>query len=176
MTTLTVPLTEAEQGTSYAGVYHTVFLIPRTAVAELLEREHNATRIICRINGAGEVHGGLMNDGRGDFFLTVSKEVRKQFGLDVGDQVTLELRPDDSDYGMAVPAEVTELWDLDPEARAVFHQLTPGHQRNLLYQIDKLKRPDSRAKKCVQIHDYLKHVNGKLDYRELNAWIKADNR
>ena len=77
---------------------------------------------------------------------------------------------------MPVPEEVTELWNLDPEARRVFHVLTPGHQRNLLYQIDKLKRPESRAKRTVQFHEYLKAVNGQLDYRALNAWVKADNQ
>ncbi len=176
MPTLTVPLSRAEEGTLYAGVYSTVFLIPRAAVAELLAREHNASRVICRINGSGEIHGGLMNDGRGDYFLTVSQEVRTRFDLEIGDDVTLELLPDDSDYGMPVPPEASELWELDPEARRCFHLLTPGNQRNLLYQIDKLKRPESRAKKCVQIHDYLKAVHAKLDYRELNAYIREDNR
>ncbi|MGB3801747.1 MAG: YdeI/OmpD-associated family protein, partial [Lewinella sp.] len=90
--------------------------------------------------------------------------------------VKLELRPDDSDYGMPLPPEVGELWGLDPKARDVFHILSPGNQRNLLYQIDKLKRPDSRAKKAVQIHEYLKSVGGKLDYKQLNSYIKADNR
>ncbi|MBB4080707.1 hypothetical protein GGR28_003342 [Lewinella aquimaris] len=176
MASITVTLTSAAEGTPYAGVYSTVFLIPRAAVAELLERPHNASRVICRINNAGEIYSGLMPDGEGNFFITVNKEVCNRFDLEVGDEVSLTLSPDDSDYGMPLPAEAAELWDIDPEARDAFHTLTPGNQRNLLYQIDKLKRPESRAKKAVQIHEYLKAVNGKLDYRELNAWIKADNR
>ncbi len=174
--TLTVPLTHAAEGTPYAGVYSTVFLIPRSVVAELPEREHNASRVICRINDAGEIHSGLMADGQGGYFIMVSKAVRRRFALEIGDQVTLSITPDDSDYGIPLPAEAAELWEIDPEARAIFHTLSPGHQRNLLYQIDKLKRPESRAKKAVQIHEYLKHTGGKLDYREFNAWIKATNQ
>ncbi len=176
MLTLTVPLTSAAEGTPYAGVYATVLLIPRASVVKLLERERNASRIICRINDAGEIHSGLMADGRGDYFITVSKEVRQRFDLEIGELVTLTIAPDDSDYGIALPAEAAELWTMDPEAREIFHTLAPGHQRNLLYQIDKLKRPESRAKKTVQIHDYLKEVNGQLDYREFNAWIKDAKR
>ena len=176
MPTLTLPLTRAAEGTGYAGVYTTVILIPANAIAEILAREKNANRIICRINDDGEVHAGLMHDGQGGYFMLVSKPLRRRFGIEVGDEVRLDIMPDDSDYGIPVPAEAAELWDLDPEARTVFHSLTPGQQRGLLYQIDKLKRPESRAKKAVQIHEYLKSVDGKLDYRQLNAYIKADNR
>ena len=176
MPTLTLPLTRAAEGTGYAGVYATVFLIPADAITDILAREKNANRVVCRINDEGEVHAGLMHDGQGGYFMLVSKPLCKRYGLKVGEEATLVLRPDNSDYGMPVPEEASELWDLDPEAREVFHTLTPGHQRNLLYQIDKLKRLESRAKKTVQIHEYLKSVNGKLDYRELNAYIKADNR
>ncbi len=176
MPTITLPLTRAEEGTQYAGVYTTVFLIPARKIPDILSRKHNANRVICRINDAGEVYAGLMHDGNGNYFMTVNREVCRKYGLEVGDSVQLDLRPDDSDYGMPVPPEAAELWNLDPEAREVFHSLSPGNQRNLLYQIDKLKRPESRAKKTVQIHDYLKSVNGKLDYKQLNAYIKADNR
>ncbi len=176
MPTLIAPLTSAAEDTPYAGVYATVFLIPGAAVADLLARKHNGNRIICRIDDIGNIHSGLMADGRGDYFIIISQEVRKRFDLEIGKEVRLTITPDDSDYGMPLPAEAAELWEMDPEARMVFHTLSPGHQRNLLYQIDKLKRPESRAKKTVQIHDYLKEVNGQLDYRELNAWIKAANR
>ena len=176
MPTLTVPLVDAAEDTAYAGVYQTVLLIPHAAVAELLRRERNPTRVVVETGSGHRLHTGLMNDGRGDHFITVNQQLRKREGWDVGDQITLTITPDDSDYGIPVPAEASELWDLDPEARTVFHSLTPGQQRGLLYQIDKLKRPESRAKKAVQIHEYLKSVDGKLDYRQLNAYIKADNR
>lgn len=175
MIRITVPLTRAAEGTEYAGVYATVFLIPRAAIATLLERDRNANRITYRIDDGAPMHVGMMHDGQGDYFITVNKEVRKAHNLEIGDEATLTIAPDDSDYGVAVPEEAAELWQLDPEAHRVFHVLSPGHQRTLLYQIDKLKRPESRAKKAVQIHEYLKRVNGRLDYRELNAFIKADN-
>ena len=176
MVHLTVPLTRADEGTEYAGVYATVFLIPRRALGEIIDRERNANRIVYRIDGGPPIHVGMMHDGKGDYFITVNKDLQKRYAIEVGDEVALTIEPDDSEYGMPVPEEVTELWNLDPEARRIFHTLSPGHQRNLLYQIDKLKRPETRAKRTVQFHEYLKAVNGNLDYRELNAYLKADNR
>jgi uncharacterized protein YdeI (YjbR/CyaY-like superfamily) len=57
----------------------------------------------------------------------------------------------------------------------VFHKLTPGKQRGLLYKINKPKGAETRVKAAIQISEYLKSVDGKLDYKELNAYIKADN-
>ena len=176
MPTLTVPLSRADEDLNYGEVYYTVFAIPATAVADLLDRESNAKRVVCHINGAGCIHSGLMPDGKGNYFITISKGVRERFGLAEGQVVDLRLEPDDSAYGIPLPEEAAELWDIDPEAHAYFHQLTPGKQRSLLYQIDKLKSPEARARKAVQIHEYLKSVSGKLDYRELNAFIRADNQ
>ena len=176
MAQLTTTLSRADEDLNYGGVYYTVFPIPSGVVAHLLEREENASRVICHINGSGCIHSGLMPDGKGDYFITISKAVRERFGMEEGERVQLELLPDLSTYGIPLPAEAAEVWDIDPEAYAVFHQLTPGKQRSLLYQIDKLKGLEARAKKAVQIHDYLKSVDGKLDYRELNTYIKADNR
>ena len=176
MPILTVPLSRADDDLNYGEVYYTVFPIRAAAVANLLMRKTNGNRVICHINGAGCIHSGLMPDGKGNYFITVSKAVRERFGLAEGQPATLEILPDNSAYGIPLPAEAAELWDIDPEAYAYFHQLTPGKQRSLLYQIDKLKSPEARARKAVQIHDYLKSVNGKLDYRELNAYIRGDNR
>jgi uncharacterized protein YdeI (YjbR/CyaY-like superfamily) len=116
-----------------------------------------------------------MPDGKGHFFITISKEVRKKYDLEEGDEVTLEISPDNSEYGMPLPEELAELWALDEEAYDVFHTLTSGKQRGLIYVIAKPKRSETRIKKAIQIMDYLKSVNGKLDYRELNAYMKSTN-
>ena len=176
MATLTVPLSLADEDLNYGDVYYTVFPIPHAAVAEFLERPVNPNRVICHLNGAGHISSGLMPDGKGNWFITVSKAVRRRFGIELGDAVSLELLPDDSEYGIPLPPEAAELWDVDPEARAVFHGLSRGKQRSLLYLIDKLKGPEARATKAVHIHEYLKRVDGKLDSRELNAYFKEQRR
>lgn len=175
MVALTSKLSLADEDLNYGDIYYTVFPVPAAPLASLLCREKNATRVIVDVDGKGTIASGLMPDGKGDFFITISKEVRKRFGLELDDEVTLTVTPDDSEYGMPLPQELAELWTLDPEAHRVFHLLTPGKQRGLIYQVAKPKGPATRVKKAVQISEYLKSVNGKLDYKELNAYIKTDN-
>ncbi|MEL6843789.1 MAG: YdeI/OmpD-associated family protein, partial [Bacteroidota bacterium] len=175
MATMTATLQTADDDLNYGDIYYTVFPVKRKTVAEILEREVNPTRVIVNINGQGIIYSGLMPDGKGNFFITISKEVRKKFDLEEGDKVELEIAPDNSEYGMPLPEELAELWALDEEAYDVFHTLTPGKQRGLMYIIAKPKRSETRIKKAIQIMDYLKSVNGKLDYKELNAYIKSTN-
>ena len=160
---------------AYAGVYHNVFLVKKADVSELLQREKNAARIIFSINGKGKISRALMPSGTGDYFILINKEISKQYELEPEQEVTLAISPDDSEYGMPLPEELAELWAVDEEAYRLFHLLTPGKQRSLIYQISKPKGAETRIKKAVQISEYLKTVNGKLDYKELNAYIKTDN-
>ncbi|MFK8161958.1 MAG: YdeI/OmpD-associated family protein [Lewinella sp.] len=175
MISLRTQLSQADEDMNYGDIYYTVFPIPAKTVEELLQREKNPFRIIVKINGQGQISSGLMPNGKGDFFITISKEVRTKFDLELDDEVDLEILPDNSEYGMPLPEELSELWAIDEDAHRIFHALTPGKQRGLIYQIAKPKGADTRVKKAVQISEYLKSVNGKLDYKELNAYIKADN-
>ena len=176
MITLQATLTSVKQDLeAYAGVYHNVFLVKKAEVQELLQREKNASRIIFSINGEGRIYRAFMPDGNGDYFILINQEICKQFNLEPEVPVTLQITPDDSEYGMPLPEELSELWAMDEDAYRTFHILTPGKQRSLIYIIAKPKGADTRVKKAVQISEYLKGVNGKLDYKELNAYIKADN-
>ena len=168
MVELTTTLVQLE-----SAVYYQAFYVPAAAVAELVEGER---RVICCVNGGYEWHAALMHDGQGDYFINVSKEVRKAAGIEKGDQVTITLHKDESEYGMPLPAELAELWGIDPEAKEVFHRLTRGKQRNLLHIIGKPKNSETRVKKAVQIMEYLKSTGGKLDFKELNIAMKNANR
>lgn len=172
---LSTRLQLADEDLNYGDIYYTVFPIPAQVVAPLLARPENPFRVIINVNGQGLIHSGLMPDGKGNYFVTVSKNIRQRFGLKEGDEVRLTIHPDDSDYGMPLPEELAELWALDEEAKRLFHALTPGKQRGLIYQVDKPKGAATRVKKAVQIHEYLKQSGGILDYKELNAFMKADN-
>jgi hypothetical protein len=175
MIRITTKLSLADDDLNYGDIYYTVLPIKASEVEEILKREKNQFRIIVNINGIGNINSGLMPDGKGNFFVTVSKAVRKRFDISLDDEVNLVISPDNSEYGMPLPEELAELWAVDEVAYKLFHKLTPGKQRGLIYQIAKPKGAATRIKKAVQISEYLKSVNGKLDYKELNAYMKADN-
>lgn len=117
-----------------------------------------------------------MPDGNGDFFINVSKNVRKAANLELGDEVNFTLDADKSEYGMPVPEELVELWAMDEQAYSVFHKLTAGKQRSLLYRMGQPKTSATRAKRAVQFMEYLKSTNGILDYKELNIFVKNWNQ
>lgn len=176
MIEITSRLTSVQQDLeAYAGVYHNVFLVQEADVRDLLKRDKNPGRIIFSINGNGKISRALMPSGDGNYFILINQEICKQYKLEPEVEVVLQLSPDDSEYGMPLPEELAELWAVDEDAYTIFHKLTPGKQRGLIYQIGKPKGAETRIKKAVQISEYLKSVNGKLDYKELNAYMKADN-
>ena len=89
----------------------------------------------------------------------------------------IELEKDNSKYGMPLPNELKTAWELDEEGYEVFHTLTIGKQRSLVYQIGKPKSSELRIRKALAMLEYLKSVNGNLDYKELNeAYKQANNR
>lgn len=133
-------------------------------------------RVLCSINGCEPIHAALMPQGNRDFFINTNKETRKKLNLEVDDKVNITLEKDTSKYGMPLPEELKTAWELDPEGHEVFHTLTMGKQRSLVYQIGKPKSSDIRIKKALTMLEYLKSVNGNLDYKELNKAYKESNK
>lgn len=159
----------------HSEVYYLALHVPGSSVEALLT-DAKDKRIICRLESGFEWHCALMPLGDGDYYINVSKEIRQANDLAEGyERVVIQLRKDESEYGMPVPEELIELWAMDEESYTVFNALTPGKQRSLLYQIGKPKGSETRLKKAIQIMDYLKSTGGKLDFRELNEYIKTHN-
>lgn len=132
----------------------------------------NNRRVLCTINGKFTFQCALMPDGNGQFFININKEVRKKMHLESGAQMQVDLAKDTSEYGLPVPTSFKEILNQDPEGDVLFHQLTPGKQRSLLYIIGKPKSEQIQINKGLTILEYLKEVNGKLDFKELNIAFK----
>jgi uncharacterized protein YdeI (YjbR/CyaY-like superfamily) len=103
-------------------------------------------------------------------------EIRKKLKLEVNDTVEISLEKDTSTYGMPLPDELKTAWELDPEGHDIFHALTMGKQRSLVHIVNKPKSSDIRIKKALTTLEYLKTVNGNLDYKELNEAFKLANK
>ena len=113
-----------------------------------------------------------MPDGKGDYFININKERRKQLGLQLGDTVTATIENDESKYGMPMPEVMEVLLAQDEEANKYFHELTAGKQRSLLHIIGKPKTESTRLRKAIVITEYLKTNRGKLDFKELQIAFK----
>ncbi|MBX3298860.1 MAG: DUF1905 domain-containing protein [Acidobacteria bacterium] len=144
----------AEQG----GGWH--FLVVDRSVVEKMKFSGRSKRVLCSIRGTEPFPCALMPWG--DFFyIMVNKKRRTELGLEVGDLVDIELEVDDSKYGMPMPDEFREVLNQDPEGDKLFHSLTEGKQRSLLYFVGNIKDIDKRIHQSLVIMEHLRE-HGKI--------------
>ncbi len=152
------------------GLYVRHFKIPNKIVDKL--SKDGKKRILCTVANHPYFHAAFMPDGKGGFYIMLNKEKEKNFKLVLGQSYKLSLEKDNSKYGMHLPEEFEELLYQDPEGEAIFETLTDGKKRNLIHLVAVPKTSKTRLKKAVVILDYLKDVNGKLDFKELMQAFK----
>lgn len=113
-----------------------------------------------------------MPKGDGGFFININKKIRDSLQLKIGMQVQATLRKDDSKYGLPMPEELDELFKMDEEGNRLFHALTPGKQRTLLYIVGFPKTSDKRITRAIAVVEHLKANNGKIDFKMLNVALR----
>lgn len=133
----------------------------------------NAKRVVCRLNDQVEFQCALMPKGDGSYFININKKLRDALRLQIGSPVHATLRRDDSEYGLPMPEELAELLLQDEDGHALFHALTPGKQRNLLYIIGSVKSSDRRLSRAVTVLEHLKANGGKINFKALYADLKG---
>lgn len=106
------------------------------------------------------------------YFIMVNKQRRTELGLTVGDTVNVILEKDESKYGMPMPEELEEVLNQDPEGNKLFHTLTAGKQRSMMYYIGKVKDIDKRIHTALVFVEHLKKNGGKVVYEELQQELK----
>lgn len=150
-------------------LWYFYIMIPNDISDTLIQKSR---RVIATINQTVTFYCALMPDGSGQYFININKEHRNKLKVIKGSMVTVSLTEDTSEYGMPMPEEMQELLYQDEEGSRVFEKLTPGKKRTLLHLIGKIKSSDIRITKSIKIINYLKSVNGNLDFKELNEALK----
>jgi hypothetical protein len=145
--------------------------IPAAIAKKFLKAD--AKRVVCTINGEHEYQCGIMPNGDEYYFLLVNKPTVKKLKLNFGDEITIVMKKDESEFGLPMPEEFEVLLAEDPDFEKHFMNLTPGKQRTLLYMIGQVKSSDIRIRKAVVIADHLKANSGKLDFKMLNVAFKG---
>jgi len=156
-----------------SNVYGYHFPVPGEIVTKFVEG--NDRRVICTVNDSVKFHCALMPHGKISYILA-NKLLRNKLQINYGDEVTIALKKDRSDYGFPMPESFQELLDQDQEGSQIFHSLTKGKQRSLIYLVLKVKNIDSQINKGLAILHHLRDTKGKLDYKSLNERIKEYNQ
>lgn len=134
--------------------------------------EGKSKRVVCSINGSEGFQCALMPSGD-IFYIIVNKKKRDALGIASGDTVSVELVRDESKYGLPMPDELREVLNQDPEGDRLFHALTAGKQRSLLYYIgNKSTDVDKRIHYSLIVVDHLKENDGKIIGPKLNEELK----
>lgn len=94
---------------------------------------------------------GLVSLGRGRHRLFVNGQMRKAAGVDVGDEVDVELDYDPEPRRRAVPPQLTTTLEADPEAHAAWGALAPSRRNEMLDYLDSLKRPETVERAVARI-------------------------
>jgi len=134
--------------------------------------DNASPRVVCELNGILNFQCGLMPKGDGSYFININKKIRDTLLLNVGTALQVKLWKDESEYGLPMPEEFKELLLIDEEGNELFHSLTSGKQRTLLYIVGNVKNSDIRIKRAIVIVDHLKLHNGKIDFKKLGQAMK----
>ena len=141
--------------------------LPVTAeIANRFEYKDGTRRVVCTLN-ATETFQCALIPYEGGFFIVVNKTKRDKLKIIPGDAVIVELEPDESKYGLPMPEELREVLDQDPEGDELFHSLTAGKQRSILYFVGKIKDIDKRIQTALIFIYHLKNNDGKIVHDRL---------
>lgn len=132
-------------------------------------------RFICSFTNGLKIHCAIMSSSEGPYIL-INKQLRKKLLQEGTKLIELRLEPDNSKYGMEMPAEFEQTLSEDPEILQYFENLTPGKQRNLIHLVNSVKNPDIRIRRALSIVEHLHREDGQLDFRKLNEVIKEFNQ
>lgn len=155
---------------SDSGIWGLIFPIPKEISDHF--RKEKINRFIYNINNNIQINRGMLPAGNGSYFVYINKEIAKKLDITVGHGVSIEMLPDNSEYGMPLPEELAACFALYPAGNKYFHQLTKGKQRTLIYMVAKPKRSQTKINKAIQIFEYLEKFKGKLDFKQLMQWFK----
>jgi len=144
--------------------------IPEDIYKELLKITTDK-RVKCTLNNTITVSRAMAPKGSFHYIL-LNKEVLKESKINVGEDIVVELQPDESKYGMPISEEMEEVLYNDPEGSAIFHKLTPGAQRTLIHVINRFKSSNLKIERSFVILEHLKKTKGKIDFEILNQDFK----
>lgn len=133
---------------------HYIMPDPQT-VQTLLKNENK--RVICRLNDEVEFHCAIMPKKGGGYFINIGASICKKLKLSKGSIVTATFRRDHTEYQFPMPEELNEVLHTDPEAYKIFHSLTAGNQRGLIYLVTQVKSTDKRIERSLKIALRLKN-------------------
>lgn len=137
------------------------FLIVEKEIVAKFGFEDKFRRVVCSINGGEAFQCALLPWGE-LFYIIVNKKKRDEVGVVAGDMVDVVLVKDESKYGLPMPEEFEEVLKQDTEGDRLFHALSKGKQRSILYMLSRSKDIDLRIHHALIVVEHLKENDGNV--------------
>ena len=134
--------------------------------ADMFKTDNGSRRVVCVLNGSMTLHAAIMPYGNG-WVISMNKTNLKKLGLKVGSPVQVNMRQDDSEFGLPMPEEFREVLDQDTLAKGYFDALTAGKKRSLIHIVTGVKNVDKRIERALMLADKLKESKGLFKANEL---------
>ncbi|NQV52521.1 MAG: hypothetical protein HQ500_05025 [Flavobacteriales bacterium] len=167
---LTVQLTKSESNLMW---YYTINVSEEVAQPFIdgLDR-----RVICTLPDGDHFHCALFASKQGGYNILLNKQRRDRLGLRTGSVFEIILEKDTTKYGSAMSDEFAAVLEQDEDGGTIFHGLTPGKQRALIYFSDNVKSSDIKIRRALVVMRHLSESEGDLDYKRLSTLIKEANQ
>jgi Domain of unknown function (DUF1905)/Bacteriocin-protection, YdeI or OmpD-Associated len=168
---------ESVLAASESNIYQTHLVVPSEIVSAFSAEK--TKRVVATIRVESETHEyqcGLIPRGKGKVVIMVNKEIRAKLRIDAGSRVQVRLRKDESEYGLEMPEELAELMRQDEEGNRLFHALTEGKQRSLLYVVSSVKNSERRIERSITVIEHLKEHGGTIDSKRLYNDLNRSKR
>lgn len=116
----------------------------------------NNKRVICRLNNEIDIHCAIMSSKEVGHYINIGKAVCKKLRIQQGSKLKAQFSVDTTAYQFEMPEELKEVLDTDEQANNVFHSLTKGNQRGLIYLVLQVKSSDKRIERALKIAEKIK--------------------
>lgn len=137
----------------FASGMHYIRIDDETA-RQFLEEGHK--RVVCTLNDQIDFHCAIMPKKESGYFVNIGAAICKKLKIKAGAEVKAKFSTDTTEYQFEMPEELQEVLVSDPEAMEIFHTLTPGNQRGIIYLVTLLKTSQKRIERALMIADKLK--------------------
>ena len=94
--------------------------------------------------------GSTMPTGDGRFCVGLTKAVRAEAGISVGERVRVTVERDTEERTVDVPDDLTAALAEHPAAAAQFNRLSYSHRKEYVEWIESAKRAETRARRLDQ--------------------------
>lgn len=85
-----------------------------------------------------------------EYLVPVSAENRKGAGVSAGDEVDVDIELDTEPREVAVPQDLAEALEAEPDAKAFFEGLTPSQRRGFVTWIEQAKKAETREQRVTK--------------------------